>query len=114
MVKSTTENPVVESMEASRRFVEQTIAATRQTSERGIDMTRQLTNIWVASAEAGLKATIDLQNSAINTGRSLIETTGINPAFYDQWAKLVHEAQRITLDAWQNSKHFAEEFQPTK
>lgn len=114
MAKTTTENPIFESMEAPRRFVEQTMAATRQTTERGIGMTRQLTNIWVAGAESGLKATIDLQNSTIATGRSLVEATGINPSLYDQWAKLVHQAQQITLDAWQNGKRISEEFQAPK
>jgi hypothetical protein len=77
-------------------------------------MNRQLANLWVAGAEANLKAAFELQNAAIAAGHSLFEATGTNPAFYEQWTTMVRQAQQATLEAWQASKRIGEQFDITK
>ena len=71
--------------------------------------TRQMVEAWEMSTEATLKATFDLQNAMIAAGQKLIETpSGGNFKFVQQWADMVHQAQKSTFDAWEISKQAAE------
>jgi hypothetical protein len=71
--------------------------------------TRQMVEAWEMSTEATLKASFDLQNAMIAAGQKLIETpSGGNFKFVQQWADMVHQAQKSTLEAWAASKEAAE------
>ncbi len=86
----------------------------REGTEETWAMNRQVLKAWVAGTEATLKASIDLQNAAIASGRSLLEaaTTGTNRTLFDQWAKTVLMAQKATLEALDVSKRIGEQFSP--
>jgi hypothetical protein len=72
-------------------------------------ITRQVVDAWEMSTEATLKATFELQNAMITAGQKLIETPANgNVKFMQQWADVVHQAQKATLDAWEISKQAAE------
>jgi hypothetical protein len=114
MVKENPASPVIEGVEMSRRYVEEATSMARQTAERSLALNRQLLNLWVAGAEANLKAAFELQNAAISTGQSLFAATGTNPAFYEQWSAMVRQAQQATLEAWQASKRIGEQFDISK
>jgi hypothetical protein len=72
-------------------------------------ITRQVIDAWEMSTEATLKATFELQNAMITAGQKLIETpSNGNLKFIQQWADVVHQAQKSTFDAWEISKQAAE------
>jgi hypothetical protein len=115
MATKTAENPVHETVEASRHFMQEATTIARQTAERNMTMSRQLADIWAASVEATLKAAFELQNAAMTASRPLFENMGSpNQTAFDQWTDMVHRAQQATMDAWQYGKRFGEQFQPPK
>jgi hypothetical protein len=83
--------------------------ATRQIWTEGAEMNRQLLEAWMASTEATLKATFELQNSAIQAGRSFLETgyTG-NQAAYNQWVEAIQQAQKAAMEAWHVTRRTAD------
>jgi hypothetical protein len=82
---------------------------TRQIWTEGTEMNRQLLEAWEANTEAMLKATFELQNTAIQAGRTFLET-GIagNQAAYNQWIEAVHQAQKAAMEAWHVTRRTAD------
>jgi hypothetical protein len=83
--------------------------ATRQIWTEGAAMNRQLFEAWEANTEAMLKATFELQNTAIQAGRTFMETgfTG-NQAAYNQWIEAIQQAQKVAMEAWQVTRRAAD------
>jgi len=94
--------------EAARQLAETTVEAVRVGLPQSGQVSRQVLDVWAAGTEATLKATFELQNAAIATGRALFggaehgELEAIR-----QMADVVQQAQRATLDAWQASLNAA-------
>lgn len=81
----------------------------RQMWTEGVALNRQLFEAWEANTEAMLKATFELQNTAIQAGRTFMETgfTG-NQAAYTQWVEAIHQAQKAAMEAWQVTRRTAD------
>jgi urease accessory protein UreF len=75
----------------------------------GAEMNRHLLDAWMASTEATLKATFELQNSAIQAGRSFMET-GLtsNQTAYNQWVEAIQQAQKAAMEAWHVTRRAAD------
>jgi hypothetical protein len=83
--------------------------ATRQMWSEGTAMNRQLLEAWETNTEAMLKATFELQNTAIQAGRSILEMgLNTNQTAYHQWIEAVQQAQKATMEAWHATRRAAD------
>jgi hypothetical protein len=83
---------------------------TREALEQARVLQRELAERWRASTEATLRATFDIQNAAIQSGLSLVETgaTAQREAL-ERWAEATRRAQEQVLAAWQAAAQASEE-----
>src|SRR5436853_4507332 len=97
--------------QATESMGEQMREGTRKGAEMGYNLSKQILDAWASTTEATLKASFDLQNAAIDSGRSLIGPEGnSNQALYQQWANSVRMAQQATLDALDATKRLTNDF----
>ena len=98
---------------AYQPVTEQVQEAARKGVEQSYTLSKQILDAWVASSEATLKASFDLQNTAIATGRSLLgPADNYSQAIYKQWADTIGLAQKATLDALEATKKLSSQFGP--
>ncbi len=99
--------------EASQRTVEAATAATRQTTEQGLQVSRQVFDAWATGAEATLRATFEMQNATLAAGRSV---AGANQTALEQLETAIRQAQVAMLQAFQanvrQARELGERFTP--
>ncbi len=63
---------------------------------------RSLFTAWAGSAEAFLRAGLDVQNAAIDAGLAVYDrATASNRELLRRWAEGAHQTQTTLLDQWQ-------------
>ncbi len=101
-------NQAEQATEAARHLAETTMQTARVGLQQSAQASRQVLDAWAAGTEATLKATFELQNAAIATGRALFGGAEHGePEAIQHMADVVQQAQQATLDAWQASLNAA-------
>ena len=76
--------------------------ALREAMQQGSQVSQQVFDAWARSAEASLRATFELQNATLATGRSIVQSMGaLNQSMIEQVAEAVRQAQELTMRAFE-------------
>jgi hypothetical protein len=72
---------------------------------------RKLFDAWASGVEASLRASFEMQNAALSTGRAVMDaSTDSSRNVVQQWTEATREAQQATLDVWQAGFRAAMQF----
>ena len=93
--------------ESSRRTTQSAqaaVQASRKYFDLGVQINRDLADLWTASADAGLQTAFDAQNAYLASAQTGIDTwTSLSKDAFNRWAALTRQAQSITLKSYEAS-----------
>jgi hypothetical protein len=93
--------------EGSRRTTQNAqaaVQASRKYFDLGVQINRDLIDLWTATADASLQTAFDAQNAALANGQTSIDAwTSLSKEAFNRFADLTRQAQSITLKSYEAS-----------